>query len=220
MDALQNCSHSEIAEAWQRYMEDERNRNHRGRLLRPDPVQIRDLALRRRPKPELVALEHHEEERERVTPDRMREIMAEIGWRGNGVKKMRGVGGRWTMTPKPWTEEEVETLKRMRMEGRTGDEIAEALGRSKGNINQKVVELRLPRKKHKSVPIEKWPGVTEGFKHWAEQAKPGARRVVYRSGDPDALEILKRAAPLVRKGTVRLIERPDAILMERKANAA
>lgn len=54
MDVLENCSHSEIRDAWRDYQMDEQNRTARGRLMKPDAGALRRIILRKRPKPKLV----------------------------------------------------------------------------------------------------------------------------------------------------------------------
>ena len=80
MDVLQNCSESEIREAWADYQRDDQNRSARGRLAKPDAGALLRIILRKRPKPKLV--ETPEEPREPpCSPKRAAEIMQEIGFR-------------------------------------------------------------------------------------------------------------------------------------------
>ena len=79
MDVLQNCSHSEIREAWADYQRDSDNRSTRGRLAKPDAGALYRIILRKRPKPKLV--ETPEEPRKRISSERAAEIMREFGFR-------------------------------------------------------------------------------------------------------------------------------------------
>ena len=80
MDVLQNCSHSEIREAWADYQRDGDNRSARGRLVKPDAGALYRIILRKRPKPKLV--EKPEEPREPpCSPEAAAKIMQEVGLR-------------------------------------------------------------------------------------------------------------------------------------------
>ena len=81
MDVLENCSHTEIREAWRDYMLGSENRNARGRLLRPDPGALRAIIQRKRPRPQVVA--DPEPEREVMTNERRKEVCEEMGVRLN-----------------------------------------------------------------------------------------------------------------------------------------
>ncbi len=86
MDVLENCSHSEIRDAWRDYQTDSNNRTARGRLAKPDAGAIRAIILRKRPKPKIV--ETPEPEREaKCSPEAAAEIMK--GFPG-AVKKFGG----------------------------------------------------------------------------------------------------------------------------------
>ncbi|WP_152615715.1 hypothetical protein [Leisingera sp. ANG-M1] len=80
MDVLENCSHSEIRDAWRHYQTDPENRSARGRLGKPDAGAIRSFILRKRPKPQLVQPEPEEPKAPRVTAERASDIMREVGF--------------------------------------------------------------------------------------------------------------------------------------------
>ena len=83
MDVLQNCSQSEIREAWADYQRDGDNRSARGRLVKPDAGALYRIILRKRPKPKLV--ETPEEPREPPCSfERAAEIMQQVGFRPKG----------------------------------------------------------------------------------------------------------------------------------------
>lgn len=80
MDVLENCSHSEIREAWRDYQTDPTNRTARGRLAKPDAGAIREIILRKRPKPQLVQPAPEKPSGPRVTAEQAQNIMREVGF--------------------------------------------------------------------------------------------------------------------------------------------
>jgi hypothetical protein len=78
IDVLENCSHSEIRTAWATYQKTG-PRTERGRLYKPDAGALYRIILDSRPKPQLVSREvQPEPERQRITKERAKEIMAEV----------------------------------------------------------------------------------------------------------------------------------------------
>lgn len=87
MDVLENCSHSEIRDAWATYQKTG-PRTASGRLVKPDAGALYQTILRSRPKP--VAVPRPEEPRpERVSPERARELLEQAGFK---VNRFGGVG--------------------------------------------------------------------------------------------------------------------------------
>jgi predicted RNA binding protein YcfA (HicA-like mRNA interferase family) len=81
MDVLENCSHSEIRDAWRDYQIDSKNRTARGRLAKPDAGALRAIILRKRPKPELVKVPEPEPSGPRVTKEQAAKILEEAGFK-------------------------------------------------------------------------------------------------------------------------------------------
>lgn len=79
MDVLENCSHSEIRDAWRDYQIDSKNRTARGRLAKPDAGALRAVILKKRPRPKVV--ERPPEPKEpRVTPEQAKAILEKAGF--------------------------------------------------------------------------------------------------------------------------------------------
>lgn len=98
MDVLENCSHSEIREAWRDYQTDPANRTAKGRLAKPDAGAIRSIILRKRPKPKLVQPEQDEGPKEpRVTAAQAAQIIKEAGFdpTAGGLIHKRMPGCKW-----------------------------------------------------------------------------------------------------------------------------
>jgi hypothetical protein len=80
IDVLQNCSHSEIREAWAAYQRSG-PRTARGCLCKPDAGALYRIIIRARPKPTVVRNDPPERTEPRVSPEAARRIMAEAGFR-------------------------------------------------------------------------------------------------------------------------------------------
>lgn len=79
IDVLENCSHSEIRDAWRDYQLDPANRTARGRLAKPDAGALRAIAYAKRPKPHIVSQPEPERDPP-CTPEAAAEIMAQAGF--------------------------------------------------------------------------------------------------------------------------------------------
>ena len=79
MDVLETCSHSEIRAAWAEYQRSG-PRNQLGRLLKPDAGALWRIVMASRPKPKPLPIRPQVEEapRERMSPERVRQIMREV----------------------------------------------------------------------------------------------------------------------------------------------
>lgn len=80
MDVLENCSHDEIRQAWATYLKTG-PRTGAGRLCKPDAGALYRLILDCRPKPRIVREVQPEPVRQRLSPERANEIMAQAGFR-------------------------------------------------------------------------------------------------------------------------------------------
>jgi len=91
---LENCSHSEIEDAWFDYIGNPNNRTGAGRLIQPDPGAIRAIILAKRPKPQVVVDNDPEEERgPRMTPEQRDQILREAGMENHpAFRDVVGVG--------------------------------------------------------------------------------------------------------------------------------
>ena len=79
VDVLETCSHSEVRAAWAEYQRSG-PRNALGRLLKPDAGALWRIVMASRPKPKPapITAQIAEAPRERVSPERVREIMREV----------------------------------------------------------------------------------------------------------------------------------------------
>lgn len=77
-DVLENCSHTEIRNAWATYQKTG-PRSKSGRLSKPDAGALYRIVLSSRPKPRVVQPDP-EPPRERVSKKRAAEILAEAGF--------------------------------------------------------------------------------------------------------------------------------------------
>ena len=75
-DVLENCSHSEVRNAWATYQKTG-PRTQAGRLCKPDAGAIYANVMRSRPRPKLVRPEPEAPKGPRVTLDQMAQICAE-----------------------------------------------------------------------------------------------------------------------------------------------
>ena len=79
VDVLETCSHSEVRAAWAEYQRSG-PRNALGRLLKPDAGALWRIVMASRPKPKPAPIKAQiaEAPRERMSPERVREIMREV----------------------------------------------------------------------------------------------------------------------------------------------
>ena len=79
VDVLETCSHSEVRAAWAEYQRSG-PRNALGRLLKPDAGALWRIVMASRPKPKPAPIRPQVEEapRERMSPERVRQIMREV----------------------------------------------------------------------------------------------------------------------------------------------
>ncbi len=109
-DVLENCSHSEIRDAWRDYQCDPANRTVRGRLAKPDAGALRSIILRKRPKPALVGPNEKvepEEVRVPATAEQRAAIIAEFGMTRERLGAMTPQKMGAHKTPKGPSEDEV-----------------------------------------------------------------------------------------------------------------
>ena len=85
MDVLENCSHSEIRNAWAQYLK-AGPRTKAGRLYKPDPGAIYKIIMAARPKPTLVE-PAPEPVKKIITADQARQISEEYGFGGVKVNQ-------------------------------------------------------------------------------------------------------------------------------------
>lgn len=74
MDVLQDCSHTEIRDAWSDYIKDQKNRTKFGNLKRPDPGKLYHSIMAKRPRPK-VKVDAEPERGPRVTKEQADKIM-------------------------------------------------------------------------------------------------------------------------------------------------
>lgn len=80
MDVLENCSHSEIRQAWSVYQK-EGPRSKTGRLVRPDAGALYRIILRHRPKPQPVLTPEPVRTGPRVTKAQADKILSDANFR-------------------------------------------------------------------------------------------------------------------------------------------